>query len=76
MRYVYYNRIINHYDTSISRFVLKEYVCFSEPSPSLVECSRGFAAQKIHSILWKMREAHFPQNRMNQASAAGASKRS
>jgi len=48
----------------------------SVSSPSLAGCSRGFAAQKIYSILWKMRFAHFPQDTVNQASAAGASKRS
>jgi hypothetical protein len=30
---------------------------------------------KIYFILWNMREAHVPQNKIKQASAAGASKR-
>jgi len=30
----------------------------------------------MYFILWKMRFAHFPQNKIQQASAAGASKQS
>jgi hypothetical protein len=33
------------------------------------------AAQTIYVVLWGTGEAHFPQNNINQAGAAGASKR-
>jgi len=44
-------------------------------SQNISRYSRGFAAQKFYFVVWQMREAHLPHNKIKQAGAVGASTR-